>query len=209
MTAVDAVWCDSHIQLAVENVQHSYSSVFLCFWDTIIQPGNYISCIAPLSQFHRTVLCCPYRSHRREIPASYTFCFIASITPSFIRPCTSLAMKLSLFWSLWSQSLGIAVMTGDEVPILTPNIKRNLHQTSRHIMILLKSCMVLIGTVSCRMFTELLTAARGRTLSFRCKVTSPNVLPTSLFIDAVPIATAASQLILSFPMTPVLMYINS
>ena len=36
-------------------------------------------------------------------------------------------------------------------------------------MILLKSCMVLIGHVSRRIFNELLAADRGRTLSFRCK----------------------------------------
>ena len=39
-------------------------------------------------------------------------------------------------------------------------------------MILLKSCMVFMCTVYCRVFTELLAAARGRTLSFGCKVTS-------------------------------------
>ena len=93
---------------------------------------------------------------------------------------------------------------GDDMPIQTSNMKQHLHQTTRHkIMILLKRCTVLIAHVSCRIFTELLAHDRGRTISFRCFV-----LPTSLLSDAVPIDTAALQLMVSFPMTPVLMDIN-
>ena len=84
---------------------------------------------------------------------------------------------------------------GDEVPFQTSNMKQHLHQTTRHkTMILLKSCTVLIGHVSCRIFTELLAHGRGRTISYRC-----------FFCDAVPIDTAASQLMVSFPMIPELM----
>ena len=54
------------------------------------------------------------------------------------------------------------------MPIQTSNMKPRLHQTSRHKnMILLKSCMVLLGHVSCRISTELLAAGRGDKLVHR------------------------------------------
>ena len=47
MTTVDALGCDSHIQLAVENVQHSFFGVFLCFWDPV-----YNQAITPAVLLH-------------------------------------------------------------------------------------------------------------------------------------------------------------
>ena len=93
-----------------------------------------------------------------------------------------------------------------EVPIPTSkmNMKQHLHQTSRHRnMILLKSCMVLMRPFLLSYFHC------WRQAEEELYHSDANVLPTSLFIDDVPIATEASQLMVSFPMTPVLMDTNA
>lgn len=56
--------------------------------------------------------------------------------------------------------------------------------------------MVFIGVISTCTFTKLLTVANGRTLCFRCSLTSANDLPVSLSIS-----TAESLLIISLPTT--------
>ena len=149
---------------------------------------SHVEAISPdvVDILHRRQQCCPDDSH------CSAHMIRIMILPSH-GPCQYCAC------------ISNRILIGDEVPIQTSNMKQHPHQNMRHqIMIQLKSCTVLIGHVSCRIFTELLTHGRGRTISFRCYV-----LPTRLLSDAVPIDTAASQLMVSFPMIPELMDINS
>ena len=94
---------------------------------------------------------------------------------------------------------------GGELPIQISIMEQHLHQTSRHKnMILLKSCMVLLGHVSCLIFTELLAAGRGRTISFRCKCFGDKLVHRRCANRHSRIAVDG---VIS-PMTPVLMDIN-